>query len=55
MALKPYLYLVEAVNDPYGLTRELPVANDVGKIEMNDTKYVLGHLNELVSQYPKIR
>lgn len=50
----PYILLREAMNDEYALTGALPISNVNKRIEMNDTKYVLGHANQLVEGFKNL-
>lgn len=51
----PYTLLVEALRDPDYLTRELPyLPNESHRLKMDDTAYVLEHLDELVRDYAEL-
>ena len=51
---KPYLYMIEALNDEDYETRKLPFPNPRGKMAMNDTAYCLEHIDDLVDSYVEI-
>lgn len=52
--VKPYNYIIEALNDPKLETRRLPFPKRTGRIKLNDSAYVLGHLYDLYLDYPKL-
>lgn len=51
----PYVIFVEAMGDSNYLTRELPVPNESGRIQMNDAAYCLKHLSEIVRDFNQLR
>jgi hypothetical protein len=52
--VKPYKYLVEALNSDDYMTRKLPFPNPQKVIAMNDAAYVMDHVVDLVRDYPAI-
>lgn len=50
--VQPHILLTESMNNDGYWTRELPYPNPLRKIAMDDTAYVLGHLEQLVHDFP---
>ena len=47
----PYILTVEALQNPSGYTRPVPIPATFNRIRMDDTRYFLGHLPELVGAF----